>query len=150
MTTATLRPAVPGRSREVMTFLVVGGLGYVVDVAVFNVLISASLLIATGPKLAKVCSVAAAMVVTYLGNRYVTWRHRAGGPRAREVALFVVFNLVGMGISVAALLVSHDLLRLTSRLADNISANVVGLLLGTGFRYWSYRRFVFSRARASS
>ena len=35
------------------------------------------------------------------------------------------------------------MLGLTSRLADNISANVVGLALGTVFRYWSYKRFVF-------
>jgi hypothetical protein len=41
------------------------------------------------------------------------------------------------------LVLSHDLLGLTSRLADNISANVVGLALGTLFRYWSYQRFVF-------
>jgi hypothetical protein len=30
-----------------------------------------------------------------------------------------------------------------SALADNISANVVGLALGTAFRFWSYRKFVF-------
>ena len=29
-----------------------------------------------------------------------------------------------------------------SALADNISANVVGLGLGTAFRFWSYRKFV--------
>lgn len=28
-------------------------------------------------------------------------------------------------------------------LSDNLSANVVGLALGTAFRYWSYRRSVF-------
>ncbi|MGZ4722528.1 MAG: GtrA family protein, partial [Oryzihumus sp.] len=31
-----------------------------------------------------------------------------------------------------------------SPLADNISANGVGLVLGTLFRFWAYRRFVFS------
>jgi len=31
----------------------------------------------------------------------------------------------------------------TSALADNISANVVGLGLGTLFRFWSYRKWVF-------
>ena len=59
------------------------------------------------------------------------------------MGLFFLFNVVGMGVSVVTLLVSHDLLRLTSRLADNVSANVIGLLLGTAFRYWSYRRYVF-------
>ncbi len=32
---------------------------------------------------------------------------------------------------------------LRSQLADIISANVVGMALGTMFRFWSYRRFVF-------
>jgi putative flippase GtrA len=84
------------------------------------------------------------MVVTYLGNRLITWRGQSGDDRRREVVLFVVFNVIGLGFSVAALVVSHDLLGLASRLADNISANVVGLALGTAFRYWSYSRFVFA------
>ena len=39
---------------------------------------------------------------------------------------------------------AHGLLMLTSRLADNISANLVGLALGTAFRYLTYKRFVFA------
>jgi putative flippase GtrA len=62
------------------------------------------------------------------------------------VSLFVVFNVIGLGFSVASLVVSHDLLGLTSRLADNISANVVGLALGAAFRFWTYKRFVFRAA----
>jgi putative flippase GtrA len=48
-----------------------------------------------------------------------------------------------MLISVGVLWVSHYVLGFTSPLADNISANVVGLGLGTLFRFWSYRRWVF-------
>jgi hypothetical protein len=84
------------------------------------------------------------MVVTYFGNRLLTWRGRSAGDRRREVGLFIAFNVVGMGISVACLVLSHDVLGLTSRLADNISANVVGLALGTLFRFWSYRAYVFA------
>jgi hypothetical protein len=40
--------------------------------------------------------------------------------------------------------VSHYVLGFESRLADNISANGVGLVLGTMFRFWSYRRFVWA------
>ncbi len=130
-------------SREVLTFLGVGGLGYVVDVAAFNVLRSMGALAVADPSYARVLAVVLAMVVTYWGNRLLTWRGRSRGDRRREVTLFVVFNVVGLVPSVLTLIVSHDLLGLTSRLADNISANVVGLALGTLFRYWSYRRFVF-------
>jgi len=45
---------------------------------------------------------------------------------------------------VVTLTLSHDVLGLTSRLADNISANVIGLALGTVFRYVTYKRFVFA------
>lgn len=62
----------------------------------------------------------------------------------REVSLFVLFDIIGFGFSIVALVLSHDVLGLTSRRADNISANVVGLALGTVFRYLTYKRFVFA------
>jgi len=50
---------------------------------------------------------------------------------------------IGLGIGLGCLWISHYALGLTSPLADNISANVVGLGLGTLFRFWSYRKWVF-------
>ena len=50
---------------------------------------------------------------------------------------------MGLLIALTCLAVSHYLLDFTSRLSDNIAANVVGLVLGTTFRFWSYRRWVF-------
>ena len=139
--------SLPGRpSREVTTFLAVGGTGYVVDVLAFNLLRSEPVFASVDPSYARVVAVGLAMVVTYFGNRLLTWRGRSAGDRRREVGLFVAFNVVGMGISVACLVLSHDVLGLTSRLADNISANVVGLALGTLFRFWSYRAYVFAPA----
>ena len=138
------------RVSEVGTFLAVGGAGYVVDVAVFNILLSVEPFASWHPWVARCLAVVAAMIVTYVGNRSITWRGRSGLERRREVTLFVVFNVVGLAISVACLVVSHDLLGLTSRLADNISANGFGLVLGTAFRFWSYRRFVFVAAPEES
>ena len=133
----------PFLSREVGTFLAVGGTGYVVDVVAFNVLRSIEPFAGWDPAVARAVAVAIAMVVTYVGNRALTWRDEPAGDRRREVALFVLFNIIGFGFSVVALVVSHDLLGLTSRLADNVSANVIGLALGTVFRFVTYRRFVF-------
>jgi putative flippase GtrA len=135
------------RLRELVTFLGVGGAAYVVDVTVFNVLLSMPPFSTWHPWVARCLAVAVAMLMTYVGNRQITWRGRVGADRRREITLFVVFNLVGLAISVACLVVSHDALGLTSRLADNISANVVGLVLGTAFRFWSYRRFVFTDSK---
>jgi putative flippase GtrA len=132
--------------REMATFLMVGGAGYVVDVAAFNVLRSVQPWSTMDPSVARTMAVVAAMVVTYLGNRELTWRNQAAGRRRREVALFVVFNVIGFGFSVLTLAISHDLLGLTSRLADNVSANVVGVGLGTVFRYLTYKHAVFTAA----
>lgn len=129
---------------EVVSFLTVGGVGYVVDVTAFNYLRTAPVLVGMDPTVAKCLAVGLAMIVTYLGNRAFTWRGQSPHGRHPEVALFVLFNVVGLGLSVLTLAVSHNLLGLTSRLSDNISANVIGLALGTVFRYWSYKRFVFT------
>jgi putative flippase GtrA len=129
--------------REVLTFLAVGGVGYVVDVTAFNVLRSTTPWSTMDPTVARTLAVVLAMCVTYLGNRTLTWRGRLSGDRRREIALFVVFNVIGFGFSVATLAISHDLMGLTSALADNLSANVVGLALGTVFRYLTYKHFVF-------
>jgi putative flippase GtrA len=134
-------------TREVGTFLAVGGTGYVVDVVAFNLLRSVDPFSGANPSVARTVAVVVAMCVTYLGNRTVTWRDHASRDQRREVGLFVLFNIIGLGPSLATLAISHDLLHLTSRLADNISANVIGLALGTVFRYLTYKRFVFA-ARA--
>jgi putative flippase GtrA len=131
-------------SREVLIFLCVGAAGYGVDVLAFNWLRVQPGLDGMDPTVSKVLAVGVAMVVTYLGNRLLTWRGGATTTeRRREIGLFVAFNLIGLAISVAVLVLSHDILDLTSRLADNVSANVIGMGLGTAFRYWSYRTYVF-------
>jgi putative flippase GtrA len=133
---------------ETATFLAVGGVGYVVDVSVFNVLRSSSAVGYLDLSTARVLAAIAAIAVNYVGNRTFTWRNASRGDRKREVALFFVFSVIGLGFSVATLAISHDLLGLTGRFADNVSANVVGLGLGTMFRFWSYRRFVFDPGRS--
>ena len=132
-------------ARELLTFGLVGLAGLVVDVAVFNTLRYAGDpgLLEHKPLTAKVLSVVAATLVTYLGNRHLTWRDRAWGDRRREYVIFFALNGVGMSVALVCLGVSHYVLGLTSALADNVSANVVGLALGTAFRFWAYRRFVF-------
>ncbi len=132
---------------EAAKFGVVGGLGFVVDVGIFNLLRFAGDpgVLEHKPLTAKAISVAVATVVTYLGNRHWTWAERQRSGAGREVALFFVLNGIGMAIALGCLAVSHYVLDLTSPLADNVSANVVGLVLGMIFRFWSYRTFVFRR-----
>ncbi len=131
--------------REIAKFGVVGLIALVVDVGLFNILRYAG---GEGPfydrpLTAKAISVIAATTVAYFGNRYWTFRHRGRTGMGREYFLFFLLNGIGMLIALSCLWFSHYALGLTSPLADNISANVVGLALGTIFRFWSYRRWVF-------
>lgn len=132
------------------TFLLVGGAGYVVDVGAFNLLQTDGLLASADPAVARTIAVILATAVTYLGNRMLTWRDTSSAGRTREVALFVLFNAIGFAISLATLVISHHVLGLTSRLADNISANVIGVALGTIFRFVTYKYVVFKSLEAVS
>jgi putative flippase GtrA len=128
---------------EVAKFGAVGLVALVVDVGLFNLLCYTATSPLYGKVLtAKIVSVCVATTVAYFGNRYWTFRHRGRTSFRREYVLFFVLNAVGLGISVSILWFSHYALGLTSAIADNISANVIGLALGTLFRFWSYRRWV--------
>ena len=129
--------------RELMKFGVVGAMAYVIDVGTFNLLLLPHSPIEHKPLTAKTIAAVLAITFAYVGNRHWTFRHRDRSGLAREYTLFFALNGVGLAIALACLAVSHYLLGFTSVLADNIAANGVGLLLGTAFRFWSYRRWVF-------
>jgi putative flippase GtrA len=133
-------------ARELVKFGVVGAVAYVVDVGIFNLLRVGGPL-TDKPVTAKAISVTVAVVVAWLGNRNWTFRRRRRVAAHHELLLFVAINLVGMAIALACLAVSHYVLGFTSALADNVSANGVGLVLGTAFRFVGYRTWVFTELR---
>lgn len=124
---------------EVAQFLIAGGLAYAVDVLVFNLCLVAGLDSVTS----KIVSSVPATIVAYIGNRYWTYRNRERTGVTREYTKFFVFSAVAAGIQAGCVYVSHDVLGFTGALADNISGNIVGMALGTLFRFWAFRTFVF-------
>jgi putative flippase GtrA len=131
--------------RELMKFGVVGAFAYVIDVGTFNLLRFAGGegVLYDKPLTAKTISVVLAATFAFFGNRHWTFRHRDRSGLGREYSLYFLLNAVGLLIALTCLFVSHYVLGLTGPLADNISANGVGLALGTTFRFWSYRKWVF-------
>ena len=127
---------------ELAKFGVVGAVAFVVDIGVFNLLRHGAM--EDKPLTAKVISTVLATTVAFAGNRQWTFRHRERSSVRREYVLFFGLNGVALAIALGCLGISHYVLNFTSPLADNISANVVGMALGTMFRFWSYRRFVFT------
>lgn len=130
--------------QELARFGTVGVLSLVVDLAVFNLL--SLTLLTDKPLTAKIVSGCLSAVNAFLLNRHWSFRHRTRGRMHREFALFFAINGVGLAISLACLAISHYVLGLDSRLADNIAANGVGLALGSSFRFWAYRRFIWAAA----
>ena len=130
---------------ELAKFGTVGGFAYVIDVGLFNLLrFSDASPINDKPITSKLVSAGIATLVAYAGNRYWTFKHREAKSHAESLTVFVGLNLVGMAIAAVCLYISHYVLGFTSAAADNIAANVVGTGFGTLFRFWGYRRFVFT------
>jgi putative flippase GtrA len=111
--------------------------GFIVDLSLFNFFFD------DGQIVAKSISTSVATVVTYLGNRYLSFSHRARSKLHREAGYFFLINLIALlaalvviGIFSYPLHFKHDLLVM----------NVVNLFtigMGTIFRFWAYKRFVF-------
>ena len=136
---------------QLARFGVVGAVGFVVDTTVFNVLRITVLNpedVHSGPFWAKVISTVVAIFVNWMGNRYWTFREQRRAVATREGIEFVVVSLGGMVIALACLGVSHYAMGLTSVLADNV-ANIIGLVLGTVFRFWLYKVWVYHPERTA-
>ncbi|MER7413184.1 MULTISPECIES: GtrA family protein [Streptomyces] len=136
----TVRPRLRRLVRELAKFGAVGALGFLVNVAIFNLCIHTFQL---APIRSGVISQVVAIVTNYLGNRYWTYRETDKNRIHRETMLFFLFSGIAMVLENGVLALSHYGLGYTSPLADNIAKNVIGLGLGTLFRFWSYRTWVF-------
>ena len=123
---------------EAAKFGAVGGIGFLVTDGGTNLLQP----VLHGWLKANVIATVAGTMVTYLGSRYWTFRHRERGSMARETALFFVFNGAGLGIQLACIGFTNYALGLTDKLASNV-ALFLGICLGTLFRFWSYRKWVW-------
>jgi hypothetical protein len=81
---------------ELAKFGAVGLIGAVIDLGGAAYLHGS---LGVGPLVAKGLSILAAMVVTYLGSRFWTFRHRVNQALLREGMLFVALNVVGLAIA---------------------------------------------------
>lgn len=136
---------------QLSKFGTVGLIGFGIDVGLFT-LLSVTVLTAdthpAAPLWAKVISTSVAILFNWVGNRHWTFARENRAPVLREGIQFVVVSIGGMLIALACLGISRYVLGFDTVLADNISSNGVGLVLGTAFRFWMYRVWVFGGERA--
>lgn len=124
---------------EIAKFGIVGAVGFVVQLSVQNALHSGA---GVGPLTAVVIAYAVATVVTFVGNRHWAFKHRKGKGLGQEGTLFVLLNVVGIFIQVGVVAFVHYGLNMTDNLSYNV-ATIIGIGIGTLFRLYTYRRFVF-------
>jgi putative flippase GtrA len=127
--------------REAIKFGVVGAAAFVVDMGSFNVL--RHTVLEDKPTAATVISALLATIFAWIGNRSWTFRHRRNRPAHHEAALFAGTNGVALVLQAGVVAFSNYVLDLHSLTADNI-AKVIGIVLGTLFRFYAYRTFVFA------
>jgi putative flippase GtrA len=149
------RRALDVRVREVLKFGVIGAVAFVIDLGGYNLLVFGPHLLGMfgtestvgvlhdKPITARIISATVSTLVAWVGNRLWTFRRRRNRQPSRELALYALFNVIAMVISVACLGVSRYGLGLHTQFDDNIT-NIFGIALGTLFRFWSYRKWVFA------
>ena len=124
---------------ELAKFGIVGGLAVLVADIGTNVLHFQA---GVGPLISNVIATVAATAVSYVGNRFWTFRYRQRTDARRESILFFVLNGIGLAIQLACLGFSTYVLGLHDRRSYNISL-VIGIGLATLFRYWAYKKWVW-------
>jgi putative flippase GtrA len=132
--------------RQLTKFALVGGVGFVVDVVSYN-LLRLTPLFHGSPIKAAVISTVLAIAANWIGNRYWVFGPHRSTRNVTEAVEFLAVSLLGMLVALGCLAFSHYVLGFTSVLADNISKQVVGLVLGSIIRFALYRFWVYHPGR---
>ncbi|MFG2117146.1 GtrA family protein [Streptomyces sp. NPDC048718] len=135
----TLRPRIERLAREVAKFGLVGGLGVLVNMGVFNLVRHFSDLPVVR---ASLIATVVAILCNYVGFRYFTYRDCDKSGRTREMTLFLVFSAIGMVIENGVLYAATYGAGWDTPLQSNFF-KFFGIGVGTLFRFWSYRSWVF-------
>ena len=127
---------------EIAKFGVIGAVAFALTTVLNNVFHFAFHL---GPLTSFGLATIIAAVASYFANRHWTWAHKEDDGIRRGLTLFLALSAVGLAISEAPVGVSEYLLGFHSALAFNISSTLIGTGLGTVWRFWSFRRWVFNK-----
>ena len=123
--------------KEIGAFGLIGLIGVVIDLSIF------AWLSPHGALKAKCISTVVATAFSYVGNRYFSFSHRARSGIARETSFFFAINVIVLIVSelIIALFVYPLHYGHGSRMVFAVNVATIGM--GTVFRFWSYKRFVF-------
>ncbi|MGY1754911.1 GtrA family protein [Blastococcus sp. SYSU D01042] len=150
MTSPRRRPALSGgrvrrRLKELGAFGVVGGVAFVVDVGLFQLLYGH---LGVGAVTSKTLATLVSMTVAFLGHRNWAFAHRDKTTVRRSFALFTLVNLGALLLGAAIIWFVRYPLDQESLLIIQL-ANIGSIGLNSVLRYLSYRRWVFPALTAT-
>jgi putative flippase GtrA len=123
--------------KEITAFGTVGIMALIIDLSIFTWLSP------DGALKAKCISTVVATTFAYFGNRHVSFSHRARTSLGRETSYFFGINLITLAFSEAIIAIFVYPLDYAHGSATVFVVNLGTIALGTIFRFWSYKRFVF-------
>lgn len=127
--------------REVAKFGTVGGVAFVIDNGLYWYLIHGPM---SGSEVkARFVSAGVATIFAWLANRYWTFRHRRGSNVARELIMFVLINVVGMGIAAGCVAIAKYGFDVNEP-QPLFLVGIFGTVLATLVRFLAYRFWVFN------
>ncbi|MEU6778055.1 GtrA family protein [Nonomuraea angiospora] len=127
---------------ELAKFGSIGAVAFLIDTGLLNL---CNVGLGWGPLTSKVAATTISTTFAYVGNRFWTFRHRDQSGLRREYFLFFLLNGIALLFGMLTIGFTTYTLDLHDPLSFNI-ANIVGVGLGTLFRYWSYKKWVFLEA----
>jgi len=127
---------------ELTKFGTIGAAAFVIDTGMYNLFLLGTGL---GPLTSKVFATVISATFAYAGNRFWTFRHREQSGLGREYFLFFLLNGIALLFGLLVIGFTTYTLHLDDPLSLNI-ANIIGVCLGTLFRFWSYKKWVFLEA----
>jgi putative flippase GtrA len=123
--------------KELTAFGLIGAVAFAIDIGLF------AWLAPGGAIKAKAISSLVSTMFAYVGNRQLSFSHRARTGLRRETTFFFGINLITLVFSelVIALFVYPLGYAHGSRMVFLVNLGTIAI--GTAFRFWSYKRFVF-------
>jgi putative flippase GtrA len=133
---------------EVGRFLAVGLLATIVALILFNFLVHGFntanfTLLNDQPELAYLIANLAGMAISFSGTKSWAFRERETNHPDGGVGAFVLINFVTMLVPMGCLWISRNVIGVDDPISDNVSANVIGLLLANTARFFLFRELVF-------
>ena len=123
--------------KEISAFGLIGIVALGIDLGVF------AWLAPHGAVKAKIVSATLSTAFAYVGNRYLSFSHRARTSIARETTYFFLINAITLGFSLGCIAFFVYALGYGHGSVMVFLVNLATIGIGTLFRFWSYKRFVF-------